>query len=181
MSTATHKASRLDSSLINFITIVIDDDDLAIAIAGNIDRDLVGDILGDMLRLRVVCAVDAHRIFQSKSIDDLEMIFRHCPFSILSGRQSAIATDVPESGTGRSCGRSERWPERNDDTCIAPSSKENAMPAFVEMIVQKIAEAAPIENSVSDFVAGVLENTANKLSRFDQRSDDSEATVEDVA
>jgi hypothetical protein len=55
------------------------------------------------------------------------------------------------------------------------------MPAFVEMIVQKIAEAAPIENSVSDFVAGVLENTANKLSRFDQRSDDREATIENVA
>jgi hypothetical protein len=55
------------------------------------------------------------------------------------------------------------------------------MPAFVEMIVQKIAEAAPIENSVSDFVAGVLENTANKLSRFEQRSDDCETTVQDIA
>lgn len=39
-----------------------------------------------------------------------------------------------------------------------------AMPAFVEMIIQTIAKAAPIENSVSDFVAEVLENTANKLS-----------------
>jgi hypothetical protein len=55
------------------------------------------------------------------------------------------------------------------------------MPAFVEIIVQKIAEVAPIENSVSDFVAGVLENTANKLSRFEQRSDDGETTVEDIA
>jgi hypothetical protein len=55
------------------------------------------------------------------------------------------------------------------------------MPAFVEIIVQKIAEAVPIENSVADFVAGVLENTANRLSRFEQRSDDGETTVEDIA
>ena len=55
------------------------------------------------------------------------------------------------------------------------------MPAFVEMIVQKIAEAAPIENSVSDFIAGVLENTANKLSRFEQRPEDGETTIENIA
>ena len=55
------------------------------------------------------------------------------------------------------------------------------MPAFVEMIVQKIAEAAPIENSVSDFVAGVLENTANKLSRFEQRPDEDEVPAQGVA
>jgi hypothetical protein len=51
------------------------------------------------------------------------------------------------------------------------------MSAFVGMIVEKIAEAAPIENSVSDFVAGVLENTANKLWRFEHRPDDGETTV----
>ena len=39
------------------------------------------------------------------------------------------------------------------------------MTAFVERIVQKISEAAPFENSVSHLVAGVLENTATKLSR----------------
>jgi hypothetical protein len=41
------------------------------------------------------------------------------------------------------------------------------MTAFVERIVQKIAEAAPIETTVSNFVAGVLENTAAKLARFE--------------
>lgn len=45
------------------------------------------------------------------------------------------------------------------------------MAALVELIVQKIADAVPIEtaleNKVSDFVASVLENTANKLARFE--------------
>lgn len=54
------------------------------------------------------------------------------------------------------------------------------MSGFVDTIVQKIVDAAPIEKSVSDFVAGVLENTANKLSRFEPRHHDkNEATVED--
>jgi hypothetical protein len=41
------------------------------------------------------------------------------------------------------------------------------MAALIEMIVQKIADVAPIEDKVSNFVAGVLENTANKLARFE--------------
>ena len=41
------------------------------------------------------------------------------------------------------------------------------MTAFVELIVQKFTEAAPLETTVSNFVAGVLENTATKLSRFE--------------
>ncbi len=51
------------------------------------------------------------------------------------------------------------------------------MTAFVERIVQRLSEAAPIESAVSTIVAGVLENTAIKLSRGDraqgeeQRSD----------
>ncbi len=55
------------------------------------------------------------------------------------------------------------------------------MTAFVEMIVEKIADAAPIENSMSDFVADMLENTANKLPHFEPRPDEDEATVQDVA
>lgn len=39
------------------------------------------------------------------------------------------------------------------------------MTAFVERIVQKLSEAAPIERAVSTIVADVLENTAAKLSR----------------
>lgn len=39
------------------------------------------------------------------------------------------------------------------------------MTAFVERIVQKISEAAPFEDAVSHLVAGVLENTATRLSR----------------
>ncbi len=42
------------------------------------------------------------------------------------------------------------------------------MTALVEMIVQKFTEAAPIETTMSNFVAGVLENTAAKLARFEQ-------------
>ena len=41
------------------------------------------------------------------------------------------------------------------------------MTALVERIVQKIVDAAPIETTMSNFVAGVLENTANKLARFE--------------
>lgn len=39
------------------------------------------------------------------------------------------------------------------------------MTAFVERMVQKISEAAPFESALSHLVAGVLENTATKLSR----------------
>lgn len=38
------------------------------------------------------------------------------------------------------------------------------MTALVERIVQKFTEVAPIESAVSVFVAGVLENTATRLS-----------------
>lgn len=48
------------------------------------------------------------------------------------------------------------------------------MTAFVERIVQKFTEVAPIESAVSSLVAGVLENTATKLSRGEpvETSDD---------
>jgi hypothetical protein len=39
------------------------------------------------------------------------------------------------------------------------------MTAFIERVVQKFTEAAPIETAVSSIVAGVLENTATRLSR----------------
>lgn len=55
------------------------------------------------------------------------------------------------------------------------------MTALVELIVQKIADAAPIENTVSNFVAGVLENTASKLARFEVPSNDDAVTSEEVA
>lgn len=42
------------------------------------------------------------------------------------------------------------------------------MTAFVGTIVQKIVEAAPIENTLSSLVAGVLENTAARLARLDR-------------
>jgi hypothetical protein len=41
--------------------------------------------------------------------------------------------------------------------------EETDMTALVERIVQKISDAAPLENAVSVLVAGVLENTATKL------------------
>jgi hypothetical protein len=59
------------------------------------------------------------------------------------------------------------------------------MAALVEMIVQKIANAAPLENTVSNLVAGVLENTANRLSRFEAAAEgepaDGATTSEQVA
>jgi hypothetical protein len=55
------------------------------------------------------------------------------------------------------------------------------MDAFVEMIVQKIADVAPIENTLSDLVAGVLENTAAKLARFETTSDEPEVSPEEAA
>ncbi len=39
------------------------------------------------------------------------------------------------------------------------------MTAFVERLVQKFTEVAPIESAVSNIVAGVLESTATRLSR----------------
>ena len=46
------------------------------------------------------------------------------------------------------------------------------MTAFVELIVQKFTEAAPIETTMSTLVANVLESTAAKLARF-ETSDES--------
>ena len=43
------------------------------------------------------------------------------------------------------------------------------MTAFIERMVQKISEAAPIETAMSGLVAGVLENTTSKLERFERR------------
>lgn len=43
------------------------------------------------------------------------------------------------------------------------------MTAIVEKIVQRFTEATPIETKVSGFVAGVIENTAAKLARFEPR------------
>lgn len=40
------------------------------------------------------------------------------------------------------------------------------MTAFIERMVQKIAEAAPIETAMSGLVAGVIENTTSKLERL---------------
>ena len=54
------------------------------------------------------------------------------------------------------------------------------MTALVERIVQKITEAAPIETTVSNFVAGVLENTAARLARFEP-SEDAADGEEEVA
>jgi hypothetical protein len=41
------------------------------------------------------------------------------------------------------------------------------MTALVEKMVQRFTEATPIEAKVSRFVAGVIENTASKLARFE--------------
>jgi hypothetical protein len=57
--------------------------------------------------------------------------------------------------------------ERIGSMRIAPSNEDVPMAALVELIVQKIADATPLENTVSNFVASVLENTANKLARFE--------------
>lgn len=43
------------------------------------------------------------------------------------------------------------------------------MTAFIERMVQKITEAAPIETAMSGIVANVLENTTSKLERFEMR------------
>jgi hypothetical protein len=55
------------------------------------------------------------------------------------------------------------------------------MTALVERIVQRIAESAPIETTVSNFVAGVLENTANRLARFETPDEDAAVVSDDVA
>lgn len=41
------------------------------------------------------------------------------------------------------------------------------MTAFIERMVQKISEAAPIETAMSGIVANVLENTTSRLERFE--------------
>jgi hypothetical protein len=64
--------------------------------------------------------------------------------------------------------------EPMDGARIAPPNRKIRMIALVELIVQKIADAAPIETTVSNFVAGVLENTANKLARFETSEESGE-------
>jgi hypothetical protein len=56
------------------------------------------------------------------------------------------------------------------------------MTDFVERIVQKMSEAALIESAVSHIVAGVLENTATKLSRGEPAQvEDDHSDEEEVA
>jgi hypothetical protein len=74
-----------------------------------------------------------------------------------------------------------RVAERFGPGRIAVENEGWKMTALVELIVQKIADAAPIENTVSNFVAGVLENTASKLARFEVPSNDDAVTSEEVA
>lgn len=58
------------------------------------------------------------------------------------------------------------------------------MVALFERIVRKIADAAPIENrlenTVSGLVASVLENTANKLARFEAHDDAKDHAAKDA-
>jgi hypothetical protein len=44
------------------------------------------------------------------------------------------------------------------------------MTALVEKLVQRWTEATPMEAKVSSFVAGVIENSAAKLARFEPAS-----------
>lgn len=53
------------------------------------------------------------------------------------------------------------------------------MTAFVERLVQKIADSAPIETTVSNIVAGVLESTAARLARYEPSADNEDAEVSD--
>lgn len=39
--------------------------------------------------------------------------------------------------------------------------------AWVDLFVRKFGAATPIETTVSNFVAGVIEKTANRLARFE--------------
>jgi len=55
------------------------------------------------------------------------------------------------------------------------------MTAFVERIVQKFTEAAPIESAVSNIVAGVLENTATRLSRGELPPSEEDTPAEEAA
>jgi hypothetical protein len=41
------------------------------------------------------------------------------------------------------------------------------MTAWVDLLARKFGAATPIETKVSNFVAGVLEKTANRLARFE--------------
>jgi len=65
--------------------------------------------------------------------------------------------------TDRSAGTNRR--ERKGTRRIIEAARNLDMTAFVERIVQRISEAAPFESAVSHLVAGVLENTAARLSR----------------
>jgi hypothetical protein len=55
------------------------------------------------------------------------------------------------------------------------------MTAFVEAIVQKFTEAAPIETTMSNIVAGVLESTAAKLARFERDDEPRQEPGEEAA
>ena len=41
------------------------------------------------------------------------------------------------------------------------------MTAWVDLFVRKFGAATPIETTISNFVAGVIEKTANRLARFE--------------
>lgn len=55
------------------------------------------------------------------------------------------------------------------------------MTAFIERMVQKITEAAPIETAMSGIVANVLENTTSKLERFESRRSAFDQDIDDEA
>jgi hypothetical protein len=131
--------SASDLRVVDLIAALIDDNDLAIAVSGNIDSNLVSNVFGHILGLCIVDAFETYRVLEPETVDDLEMIFWHSVSFVLRDRKSASVGDVPESDIERGglC------PERNGGTCIASSQEKITMPAFVEVIVQKIAEAAP--------------------------------------
>jgi hypothetical protein len=160
-----------DCGLIDFGAIGIDDYDIAITFTDDIDGNLSRDILCDVPCLGVIGAIDANRIFQSKSIDDLEMIFWHCSSPIL--RKAMRAGEGCSGSTGAGQGSEPYARIGNKMVAYALHHRREDIPMTVlfERIVQKIADAAPIENmlenTVSDLVASVLEKTANKLVRFE--------------
>jgi hypothetical protein len=68
----------VDRRFVDFRAIVIEHDHRSIAIVAlNVFSDLASDIIGNRPGLRVAAAILADRIFESKSIDNFEMIFWH--------------------------------------------------------------------------------------------------------
>jgi len=55
------------------------------------------------------------------------------------------------------------------------------MTALVERIIQKFTEAAPIETTVSRYVAGSLENLAARLARFEPDESDAAGGEQEAA